>query len=148
MSRERIIQLSPYQPSWKERFHSEKERLQTVFGPAALEIEHIASTAIEGLPAKPIIDIAVMVVSHEDADGFTEGLAQIGYEHVPPSGSFERHFYTKGDPIQYHLSIAYTDLGGFWDRQILFRDYLRSSQEARDEYAKLKGQLIRAYPSG
>lgn len=138
--------IVPYQADWQTMFRAEKERLKTVFGDAALEIEHIGSTAVEGLAAKPIIDIAVMVKSHQDANGFTEPLAQIGYDF--DQLSTERHFYTKGDPIEYHLSIAYTDRGGFWDRQILFRDYLRTHPDARDEYAVLKKQLLQADPSG
>ena len=63
------------------------------------------------------------------------------------SGIPERYFWTKGDPIKYHLSIAFTDVGGFWPRQILFRDYLRSNSDARAEYAKLKEELIRKHPS-
>ncbi|MBT4498128.1 MAG: GrpB family protein [Gemmatimonadetes bacterium] len=138
--------ISPYRADWQTKFRAEKERLEAVFGDAALEIEHIGSTAVEGLAAKPIIDIAVMVKSHKDADGFIEPLAQIGYDF--DQLSTERHFYAKGDPIDYHLSIAYMDRGGFWDRQILFRDYLRANPDARDEYAALKKQLLQADPSG
>jgi len=140
-----IIQLSPYQPIWPEKFRVEKEKLEGVFGDAALEIEHIGSTAVEGLTSKPIIDMAVMIRNHKEADGFTEALSPIGYEFHTRG---ERHFYTKGDPIEYHLSVAYTDRGGFWPRQIMFRDYLRSHPEARDEYARLKEELLRQDPSG
>jgi len=149
-----IIQLSPYQSTWPEKFRIEKEKLEVVFGDAALEIEHIGSTSVAELASKPIVDMAVMIESHRDADGFTEALARIGYEfhsslcwNISPSRA-ERHFYTRGDPIEYHLSIAYTDRGGYWPRQILFRDYLRSHPEARDEYAKLKEALLRQDPSG
>lgn len=139
-------QLLPSQSSWKEKFQAERDKIQNVFGDAAISIEHIGSTSIEGLSSKPIIDIAVMVENHEDADAFTEPLAQIGYRFH--SSSTERHFYVKGDPIEYHLSIAYADRGGFWKRQILFRDYLRNHPEARDEYTRLKESLLKEDPSG
>ena len=136
----------PYQISWPKEFLLEKERIQKIFDDKAIEIEHIGSTSVEGLPSKPIIDMAVMIDNHEDADSFTEPLAKIGYKFH--SSSTERHFYRKGDPIEYHLSIAYTDRGGFWPRQILFRDYLRSHPEACDGYANLKKDLLRQDPTG
>lgn len=132
--------IIPYQSDWPKKFLVEKESLQKVFGSTALEIEHIGSTSIEGLSSKPIIDIVVMIENHENANAFAGSLAQIGYKFH--SSSTERLFYTKGDPIEYHLSIAYANKGGFWPRQILFRDYLRTHPEVRDEYAKLKNDLL------
>ena len=122
----------PYQPSWPGKFLHAKELLQKVFGNKTIEIEHIGSTSIEGLPSKPIIDIAVMIDDHKDVDTFTESLAKIGYKFH--SSSTERHFYRKGDPIEYHLPIAYADRGGFWPRQILFRDYLQSGCDFNTTY--------------
>lgn len=139
-------QLLPAQPSWKEKFKIEKEKIKGVFGDAILEIEHIGSTSIPGLSAKPIIDTAVMVENFQDVDIFTKSLARIGYRFH--SSSTERYFYTKGDPIEYHLSIACVEQGGFWARQILFRDYLRNHSEVRDEYARLKSDLLKKDPTG
>lgn len=135
-----------YQRNWPKKFQAEKEKLQDVFGNKALEIEHIGSTSIEDLPSKPIIDMVVMIENHQDADTYTKPLAKIGYKF--DSVSTKRHYYVKGDPIEYHLSIAYADRGGFWSRQILFRDYLRNYTEARDEYAKLKESLLQKDPTG
>ena len=87
-----------------------------------------------------------MIENHQDADTFTKPLAKIGYKFH--SLSTERHFYTKGDPIECHLSIAYKDRGGFWKRQILFRDYLRCHLDTRDEYAALKESLLKSDPTG
>lgn len=129
-------QLLPYQSSWADKFQNEKSKLQNIFGEAAISIEHIGSTSIDGLSSKSIIDIAVMIENHQDADTFTKPLAQIGYKFH--SLSTERHFYTKGDPIEYHLSIAYKNRGGFWNRQILFRNYLRRHHDIRDKYAETR----------
>lgn len=139
--------LLPYQSHWSEQFESEKENLIALFGDKALAIEHIGSTAVPGLLAKNIVDIGVLIAHHEDADGFTELLKELYYvEQVPPST--ERHFYRKGEPITYHLSIAYKSRGGFWDRQILFRDYLRAHPDIRDAYARLKENLLKEDPTG
>ena len=148
MLNDQISHLSQYQPSWETDFNIERDKLLAVFGHSALEIEHIGSTSVEGLASKPIIDIAVMIESHKDADDFTKPLAHIGYQLIPPirSDTPERSFYTKGDPVNCHLFVAYTDVGRFYQRQILFRDYLRAHSDAREEYAKLKGTLLRRYP--
>ena len=144
--------LTPYQEAWKDEFEGEKTKLQSVFGVSALEIEHIGSTSIEGMPSRPIIDIAVMIESYKDADGFNDALIQIGYEPPPPphgnSKGGERYFYIKRHPPKCHLSVAFADQGGFWHRQIVFRDYLRANPAAHEEYARLKETLLHKYPSG
>lgn len=134
--------LVPYQDSWERKFDQEKEMLLEAFGDKAIAIEHIGSTSIPGLSSKPIIDIAVLIEKAEEGGEFVELLKELGYWHDEPSSSGERYFFRKGDPTEFHLSIAYKDKGGFWDRQILFRDYLRANAEARDEYAKLKKELL------
>lgn len=141
-------QLLPYQTSWKEKFQTEKEKLQNIFGDKALKIEHIGSTSIEGLTSKPIIDIAVLIAKCEDADKFIEPLSQLGYGYDKQNSSGERHFFRKGKPTEFHLSIAYIDSGDFWERQILFRDYLRSHPEAKAEYAALKENLLKTDSTG
>lgn len=145
MNSEKVL-VVPYQHDWPKKFQTEKEKLLSIFGNKALEIEHIGSTSIEGLLSKPIIDIVLMIENYQDADAFMESLFKIDYRF--DSSSTERHYYVKGDPIEYHLSIAYANQGGFWSRQILFRDYLRTHSEARDEYAKLKENLLQKDPTG
>ncbi len=140
------MELSTYDTQWVRDFEQEKLSLQSLFGEKMLAIEHIGSTAIHGLPSKPIIDMAVMVRNQEDADSFTERLVELGYAFH--SKSTERHLYQKGEPVKFHLSIAYADKGGFWPRQILFRDYLRSHPASLVEYADLKNRLIGEFPAG
>lgn len=135
-----------YQANWPKRFEIEKENLRHIFGNKALEIEHIGSTAIPGLSSKDIVDIGVVIENYKDADSFTEPLKQLGYKSH--SIGAERHFYTKGNPIKYHVSIAYAKRGGFLPRQITFRDYLRNHPETRDEYEKLKIDLLKKDPTG
>lgn len=140
--------LLPYQPAWAEKFDQEKERLSKVFGAKALAIEHIGSTSIPGLSSKPIVDIAVLIEKAEEGDEFVASLKELGYWYDEPSSSGERHFFRKGHPTEFHLSIAYKDKGGFWERQILFRDYLRKHDNLRDEYAQLKDSLLQNDPTG
>ena len=140
--------LLAYQPAWKEKFQVEKEKLQKVFGDEAITIEHIGSTSIEGLSSKSIIDIAVLIDNYQNADKFIEPLSKLSYWYDKDKSSSERHFFRKGNPTEFHLSIAYTDRGGFFDRQIVFRDYLRNHPNVRDEYVKLKEELLKTDPTG
>ena len=136
--------LQNYDPNWIKKFDEIKLLLESLFGDKALKIEHIGSTSIPGLSAKPIIDIAVMIETSKDVDDFTELLALSGYRF--DSASTERHFYRKGEPVEYHLSISYRDRGGFWARQILFRDYLKSHPELVKEYEELKIENLKVTP--
>lgn len=142
------MELFPHQPNWGEKFEQEKDKIREIFGEKALEIEHIGSTSIEGLTSKPIIDIAVLIEKREDADTFVDPLDQLGYRYDKENSSSERHLFRKGDPTEFHLSIAYKNQGGFWDRQILFRDYLRKHPDARDEYAGIKAEMLLKDPTG
>lgn len=140
--------LIPYQPSWKEKFETEKTKLLEIFGGKAISVEHIGSTSIPGLSAKPIIDIAVLIEKREDGDSFIESVKELGYQYDALNSSGERHLFRKGNPTKFHLSIAYKDKGSFWERQILFRDYLRSYPDSRGEYQSLKESLLKDNPTG
>ena len=137
-----------YQPLWKDKFKTEETKLKKIFRDKAIAIEHIGSTSIPGLSAKPIIDIAVLIEKKEDGDSFIEAVGSLGYQYDKLNSSGERHFFRKGNPTESHLSIAYKDKGNFWERQILFRDYLRNYPDSRNEYQKLKQELLQNDPTG
>jgi GrpB-like predicted nucleotidyltransferase (UPF0157 family) len=132
-------------------YEKEAGKLKEVFKDSLLGIEHIGSTSVPGLPSKPIIDIMVLIDSHENAKKFIPRLQELGYPFDSVSHtdkSAERHLFRKGNPTRYHLSIAYEDRGSFWKRQLAFRDYLRGHPEERDRYARLKQELIKKDPTG
>ncbi len=144
-------QVVPYNPEWSDLYEAEAVKLREVFGNELLGIEHIGSTSVPGLAAKPIIDLMVLIDNHENAEKFIPKLQELGYPFDPTSPtaqSTERHLFRKGNPTQYHLSIAYADRGSFWKRQLAFRDYLREHPEERDRYAALKQELIKKDPTG
>jgi GrpB-like predicted nucleotidyltransferase (UPF0157 family) len=140
--------IESYQLSWKDKFEAEKIKLKEIFGNKAIAIEHIGSTSIPGLSAKPIIDIAVLIEKRDGGDNFIEPVSRLGYQYDKLNSSGERHLFRKGNPTEFHLSIAYKDKGSFWERQILFRDYLRSHPDSRDEYQNLKENLLKNDPTG
>ncbi len=140
--------LVPYQSSWKSKFEMEEVKLKEIFGNKAIATEHIGSTSITGLSSKPIIDIAVLIEKREDGDSFIKPLEGFEYSYDKLNSSEERHLFRKGDPTEFHLSIAYQDKGSFWERQILFRDFLRKHSDCRDEYNTLKEKLLLSDPTG
>lgn len=140
--------IVPYREVWPEKFAEEKEKLQKIFGDEALAIEHIGSTSVPGLASKDIIDIAVLIDHIDNADQFIDDLEKIGYTYDTRGFSTERHFLRKYGEENFHLSIAYKNQGSFWERQILFRDFLRDHDAYRDEYQTLKEELIKKDPEG
>src|SRR3990167_1039196 len=127
-------QIVPYNPEWVDMYETEAAKLKEVFGDDLLGIEHIGSTSVPGLPAKPIIDIMVLIDSHENVSKLIPRLQELGYPFDSTSHtdiSTERRLFRKGNPAESHLSVAYADKGGFWKRQLAFRDYLRSHPDER-----------------
>ncbi len=126
-----------YDPGWAIKFENEALKIKEVLGDQILDVQHIGSTSIQNLSAKPIIDIGILTPSIQDVQFFTSRLSPLGYDYKPDMSSMERIFLRKGIPVEYHLSI--TDARyGFWYRNITFRDYLRIHPEFVKEYEELK----------
>lgn len=141
-----IVRLSPYREEWARLFAEEKRRLEKAVGQYVLDIQHVGSTSIPGLPAKQIIDIGVAVRNFEEAAVCIMPIEELGYEYVGENGIPRRHYFRKGDPRTHHLHM--NEIGGpDWQNQILFRNYLRRHPEAREEYANLKMRLAQQYPT-
>ncbi len=142
------VKLSPHNPEWAELFEQEKKLLINTFGDPILAVEHIGSTAIPGIPAKPIIDMNVGVASLEVARVMKEKFEALGYEHRPfvPGQTKEdlqrQELYVKGSEERrthyVHVMVHGSD---HWKDDILFRDYLRQHPSRARQYAELKGKL-------
>ena len=137
-----------YSSSWPIKYDREYHLLKSKLGDRVLDIQHIGSTAIPEMRAKPIIDIMVAVKSLDDVGPLHPILEEIGYKYEPDMSSTERLFFQKGNPIEFHLSIAQPDHTSYWERQILFRDYLRTHPEARSEYELIKKEGLATDPTG
>jgi GrpB-like predicted nucleotidyltransferase (UPF0157 family) len=136
------IELVPHQTEWKSLFESEADLLCEILSDYIVAIEHIGSTAVSGLEAKPIIDILVGVQKLEDAEKCIAPLARIGYEYRGESGIKRRFYFRKGtgDVSTHHLNIVEVT-SHYWRIHLLFRDYLRQHPNAARDYGKLKRQL-------
>jgi GrpB-like predicted nucleotidyltransferase (UPF0157 family) len=142
------MKVAPYDEKWPKIFQAEKELISSKFGGDFLDIQHIGSTAIPAMSAKPIIDIAVLVPSLDDAEKYINPLSAIGYQFFKDRSSVERLFFVKGEPPKFHLSLAQPEKFSYWKRQILFRDYLIQHHDQALEYEALKKRLIEKYPDG
>jgi len=133
-----LVELRDHDPSWKTLFQRERESLAQALGRSAVSIEHMGSTAVPGLRAKPVIDILVAVerVRLEEVE---ERLAELGYVHVP-IGDPERLFFRKGMPRTHHLHVVRFE-GEEHRRHLLFRDRLIAHPEEAAEYQRLKEDL-------
>ena len=141
------VLLAAHDPLWKKRFEKETAFLQTVFGNAAARISHIGSTAVEGLIAKPTIDILLELYDDIDLPAITERMLDFGYViNAPPNDliMFLKGYTPRGFSGQaFHIHVR---KNGDWD-ELYFRDYLIANPETADEYAALKISLKEIFPN-
>lgn len=133
----RAIVIVEHDPSWADAFACEHRRIATALAAAAHRIDHIGSTAVEGLPAKPIIDIDVSVSDIEDETSYLPALHDAGYRlRVREHG----HRMVRAVDLSVHVHVC--QAGSNWERRhLLFRDFLRASEVDRQAYAALKHAL-------
>lgn len=142
------VQVVPYNSEWTQLFQKEKARLKAALGDRIHDVEHIGSTSVPGLVAKPIIDMIASVDSLEVYKVLTQPLESLGYEFMPERVFSDRIFFPKGprENRTHHLSLVLKDSPG-WHGPIQFRDYLMANSKAREEYQELKLELANKYPS-
>jgi len=141
--------IVPADPSWPVEFEHAKADLEIALGGRALAMEHIGSTAVPGLAAKPIIDVLIGVAKLEDADPCVAILTRHGWEFPREyNETLEgRRFFLKRDAkgVRTHHAHFVVHEGALWNGYITFRDALRSSDEVRDRYEKLKRELAEKF---
>ena len=134
------IRLAEYDSQWPHKYEQEANRIRTALGPRALHIEHVGSTSIPGLVAKPIIDIVLEVAESGNEREYTSALEAAGYRlHLREPGWYEHRLF-KGinDSVNLHVfSEGCPEIG----RMVRFRDWLRACQEDRKLYAQAKRAL-------
>ena len=140
----RRVEVVDYDPAWADRFAEWRDRLARTLGPVARRIEHVGSTAVPGLAAKPIVDIQVSVADVEEeaayvpaieAEGSALRLREVGHRYFRPAGD---------RPRTVHIHVCGS--GSTWERDhLLFRDYLRADTATRDAYAAVKRSAASRY---
>jgi GrpB-like predicted nucleotidyltransferase (UPF0157 family) len=150
MTKVTSIIIAPYDPQWPVLFEREKQLLIEALNKWPIIIEHIGSTAVTGLAAKPVIDIMIGIelldmANHE----FIAALVHLGYEYVPEYEKEipDRRYFRKNsqEGVRTHQIHVAQQASEFWQRQLAFRDYLRTHPETAQQYAELKRHLAGMY---
>ena len=140
------VQIVPYTPEWATLFQAERTRLQRALGAAAVDIQHIGSTAVPGLAAKPILELAIAVAAEPVIAVCVPHLTALGYTYRGYRGPGEGYFFDQGPEQQLthylHMLLIHDPA---WRNYLRFRDYLMTHPAARDAYMRLKQELAAQY---
>lgn len=142
-----VVVLS-YQESWKDDFEQISKELQEAAGKLVLRIEHVGSTSVQGLSAKPIIDIDLVIAIDTDLSEVIQKLAVIGYVHEGNLGieGREAFAYSGKEHLQVHHLYVCPENSPELKRHLAFRDYLRSHPKAVLAYGKVKEEAAKLFP--
>jgi GrpB-like predicted nucleotidyltransferase (UPF0157 family) len=136
------VHIVTYDPSWPAIFAEERNRILEAVRQWVEKVEHIGSTAIPGLDAKPVIDLMAGLKSMTDASSCVEPLTNLGYSYWAEGAQPHHHLFVRFvDPAMstrtHNLHLV--EAGGqYWEERLLFRNYLRKHPETAKEYAELK----------
>ena len=142
------VVVLPYNEQWKHDFLQIKAELANVLGQLAIEIEHVGSTSVQGLSAKPIIDIDVVIKDYSELENVISALEKIGYQHEGNLGITGREAFKyegKEHLRKHHLYVCPEDSQEL-RRHIAFRDYLKTHPDAVREYSCIKEEGAELYP--
>ncbi|MFK7770506.1 MAG: GrpB family protein [Saprospiraceae bacterium] len=141
--------IQKYNPIWKDNFEKIKIEIQKSLSEIKIQIEHVGSTSVIGLAAKPIIDIDLIYYNDLDFPKIKSGLSEIGYFHngnqgIPNREVFKRKEIIEKHPVldkhKHHLYVCINESEEL-KRHLLFRDFLRENDSAKKKYEILKFQL-------
>ena len=142
----RLIQISDPDPDWPRQFSALAARLRQALGPVALRIDHVGSTSVPGLAAKPIVDVQISVARLEPVDPFREPLQHLGLVYRAKNPERTKRYFREA-PGDRRTHIHVRRAGSFSEQfALLFRDYLRAHEDAAAEYGAVKRRLATAHP--
>ena len=137
------VELATHDPSWKEEFLKEKEAILSAVSVSIIRIDHVGSTAIPGIKAKPIIDIAMEVECESTVESIAKSLADHGYTYFGDRENRGDYFLAKGpDSKRTHYLHISTKSSSRYDEVVYFRDRLREDRQLAREYEKVKESLF------
>jgi GrpB-like predicted nucleotidyltransferase (UPF0157 family) len=148
------IVIADYDPRWPAIYAEEGARIQETAGEWLLGMEHVGSTSVPGLAAKPVVDIMPGLRALSDAPGVIAAMEELGYQYIPDYEDDlpERRFFVRPPgPANRHRRLfhvhAVETTTAFWRRHLAFRDYLRAHPDVAAEYADLKRRLAAEHGS-
>lgn len=137
------VEIVPFDRRWRELFEAERAAISRALGTAALGIEHIGSTAVPGLAAKPIVDIMIGLARVPPASETIDRLRQLRYEYLGEAGVPGRHYFRRRDAGRFNLAVV--EHGGpLWRANLAIRDHLRRHPDAAAEYEEVKRAALAA----
>ncbi|MDP9350180.1 MAG: GrpB family protein [Chloroflexota bacterium] len=140
-----LVIIAPYSSQWPASFRELAEPIRVALGEVALRIDHIGSTSVPGLAAKPVIDIQISVASFDPLDAFRLPLEDLGYVYRSDNPERTKRYFREppGAP-RTHIHVR---RAGSWNEQfaLLFRDFLHAYPRVATEYARLKQELAERY---
>lgn len=142
------VVVLPYDPEWKNDFEEIKQELVNAIGDLIVGIEHVGSTSVEGLSAKPIIDIDVVISDYSVFDSIVSRLSTIGYTHEGDLGIKDREVFKYTDKPhlrKHHLYVCPQNSKELL-RHTTFRDFLRNNPEAVKKYSQVKENGAKLFP--
>ena len=142
-----VVQIADHDRNWHLLFEALCDRIAGVLGPVAQRIEHVGSTAIPNLPAKPIIDIDVVVANDEAVLSAIERLAQIGYHQEGDLGVSGREAFTAPAGTTPHHLYVCAAAGQELSRHLALRDFLRTHPATAQAYGDFKRDLAQRFQS-
>lgn len=145
----RKVVVLPYTPTWKSDFEAIKREIEPVLDNLILGIEHVGSTSVEGLSAKPCIDIDVIIPDYTVFNEVVNRLGAIGYFHEGNLGIAEREAFKYADKphLQTHHLYVCPRNSKELHRHITFRDYLRAHPDAAQKYGAVKERAAQLFPN-
>jgi GrpB-like predicted nucleotidyltransferase (UPF0157 family) len=141
------VRIVDYDPAWAELAAAEIARIEAALGPLAVRVDHVGSTAVPGLAAKPIVDLQAAVAALEPRAAYVEPLEHLGYLFAPDPDSPDFHFFGKPPerPRAFHLHVCAAG-SEHEHRHLALRDHLRAHPEEVSRYAALKRALVARAP--
>jgi GrpB-like predicted nucleotidyltransferase (UPF0157 family) len=140
-----VVRLVQYDERWPVLFATEASRIRAACRGLPIALEHVGSTAIPGICAKPVLDILAGQPSSLSSVSYVQSFQRAGYEHRGDRGIAGHEFFRRGQPRAYHIHLV-EEGGTLWRQYLAFRDRLRSDAAAARGYDALKRQLARDYP--
>ena len=138
------VRLSDYTPLWADLYREEEERILATVGHLIINLQHIGSTAIPGIKAKPILDMMAGVAQLEKALLCKAPLEALGYDYIAQAGIANDYVFGKGGARTHYLHVVeYASAN--WTNHLCFRDRLRNDPELAQAYGNLKEELSRKF---
>lgn len=134
------IALAEYDEAWPGQFRREEDRIRAALGSRALRVEHVGSTSVPGLAAKPVIDILVVVMDSADEAAYVPALETAGYVLRIREPDWNQHRLFKGPEVDVNLHVFSSGCPEI-DRMLAFRDRLRTHPVDRERYERVKRSL-------